>query len=438
MLEKIKSAIEKIDSLSKTKPIKIISHFDTDGITSAVIFSRALSRWKKKFSLQIVKGLEEDFINNLPEDHILIFLDLASGSLNYLKNKKTEVFILDHHEIIQEIPSNVTMINPLIQNHESISAAGICYIFAKTLSPENKDLASLAVIGMIGDLMEKNLGRTYTDILKDSETIVKKGLLIYPSTRPLDKTLEYSSNFYIPGVTGSYKGVLELLRDAKISKNNGDFKALYELTEEEMSNLITAIMLRKVDANLINDNIGNLYLVKFFNRLEDARELSALINACSRMDFPFVSLGFCLGNKSFKEKAEKIYVEYKQHLVSGLRFVTDSEKITGNNYTIINAKNNIKDTIIGTIASIISHSPLYAEGTMIVALAYNEDKIKVSARIAGKQGRNVRDILNQVVVPLGGEVGGHPMAAGCLIPKEHENTFINELKRVLEIEVIKV
>ena len=139
-----------------------------------------------------------------------------------------------------------------------------------------------------------------------------------------------------------------------------------------------------------------------------------------------------------KEKAEKIYVEYKQHLVSGLRFVTDSEKITGNNYTIINAKNNIKDTIIGTIASIISHSPIYAEGTMIVALAYNEDKIKVSARIAGKQGRNVRDILNQIVVPLGGEVGGHPMAAGCLISKEHENTFINELKRVLEIEVIKV
>jgi nanoRNase/pAp phosphatase (c-di-AMP/oligoRNAs hydrolase) len=54
-----------------------------------------------------------------------------------------------------------------------------------------------------------------------------------------------------------------------------------------------------------------------------------------------------------------------------------------------------------------------------VALAYNQDKIKVSARMVGKEGRNVREILNQVVVRLGGEVGGHPQAAGCLIAKEH-------------------
>ena len=39
MIEKIRLAIEKIDSLSKQKPIKVISHFDADGITSAAIFS---------------------------------------------------------------------------------------------------------------------------------------------------------------------------------------------------------------------------------------------------------------------------------------------------------------------------------------------------------------------------------------------------------------
>ena len=118
--------------------------------------------------------------------------------------------------------------------------------------------------------------------------------------------------------------------------------------------------------------------------------------------------------------------------------MTESEKISGKNYTIINAKDKIKDTIIGTVASIISHSPVYEKGTIIVALAYNEDKIKVSARIAGKQGRNVRDVLHKIVVPLGGEVGGHPEAAGCLISKEKEEHFIQELKRVLDIELIKV
>lgn len=438
MLNSIRNAIEKIEFLSKTKPIKIISHYDCDGITSAAIFSRAMQRWKKQFSLEIVKGLEEDYIKNLPEDHVLIFLDLASGSLNYLKEKKTEVFILDHHEIVQEIPSNVTMINPIIQGKEPISGAGVCYLFAKTLSQHNADLANLAVIGMVGDMLEKNLGKTYDEILRDAETVIKKGLLIYPSTRPLDKSLEYSSNPFIPGVTGSYKGVMELLRDAGINKENGRYKSLSELTEEEMSRLITAIMLRGIDEKSAHEMIGNIYLVRFFNRMEDARELSALINACSRMDYPYIALGFCLGNKSCKEEAEKIYIDYKQSLVSALKYVTESEKISGKNYTIINAKNNIKDTIIGTVASIISHSPVYQEGTIIVALAYNEDKIKVSARMVGREGKNVRDVLNQVVVPLGGEVGGHPNAAGCLISKEKEQVFIEELKKVLELDLLKV
>ena len=438
MLNKIRTAIEKIEAISNKKPIKILSHFDTDGITSAAIFSRALQRWGKNFSIQIVKGLEEEIIKKLPDDHLLIFLDLASGSLNYLKEKKTEIIVIDHHEIAQEIPNNVLMVNPLIENHEIISGAGLCYLFAKTLSSENTDLATLAVIGMVGDILDQNIGKTYSEIIKDSETLVKKGLLIYPSTRPLNKVLEYCSSPYIPDVSGSYKGVVEVLREANIQKDNGVYKALYELNNEEMSNLITAIMLRsngKIDSSKL---IGNLYLVRFHNKQEDARELSALINACSRMDRPEISLGFCLGNKNFKEKAEGIYREYRQHIISALKYITEAEKIKGKNYTIINAKNNIKDTIIGTTASIIARSPLYDEGTIIIALAYNENKIKVSARIVGKEGLNVREILSKVVIPLGGEVGGHPHAAGCLIEKEKEAEFITELKKTLEIERVKV
>jgi RecJ-like exonuclease len=438
MLPQIKIAKERIDELSKTKGLRVISHYDADGITSAAIMSRALQRWQKKFSMHIVKGLEEDFIKKLPENEVLIFLDLASGSLDYLKNKKTEVFVFDHHEITQEIPSNVFMVNPQINKDEPISGAGICYLFAKALSQTNKDLANLAVIGMVGDALEKNLGRWYDEIIKDADTQIKKGLLLYPSSRPIDKALEYASSPYIPGVTGSYKGVIELLREANIQKQDGKYKALYELSNEEMSALITAILLRSPGDRTSEDLIGNLYLVKFFNKLEDAREFSALINACSRMDRPDISLGFCLGNRKYKEEAEKIYIDYKQHLVAALRFIEESEKISGKNYTIINARNNIKDTIIGTVASIISHSPVYSEGTIIVALAYNEDKIKVSARIAGREGRNVRELLSKAMIQLGGEVGGHHKAAGCLISKEHEGIFIEELRKILEVELVKV
>jgi nanoRNase/pAp phosphatase (c-di-AMP/oligoRNAs hydrolase) len=39
---------------------------------------------------------------------------------------------------------------------------------------------------------------------------------------------------------------------------------------------------------------------------------------------------------------------------------------------------------------------------------------------------------------LGGEVGGHPNAAGCMIEKDKESLFIEELKKVLEVELVKV
>lgn len=438
MIPHLKEALIQLEICSKKKPLKIISHYDTDGITSAVIFAKAMQRLHKSFSLQIVKNLEKEFIESLPEDNVLVFLDLASNSLPYLAKKKTEVFIFDHHEVDQAIPENVIMVNPFLTNQESISSAGIAYLAAKTLSPKNKDLANLAIIGMVGDSLEKNLGKLYDSILKDSETIVKKGLLIYPATRPLDKALEYASNPYIPGVTGSYKGVMEVLNEAGIPKIGDKYKAIYELTEEEMSRLLTSLTLRCLSENPSANLIGNIFLVKFFNKLEDAREISALINACSRMDRTDISLGFCLGDKNCKEEAEKIYAQYKQALIEALHYVSESTKISGKSYTIIHGKDIIKDTIIGTVASIISNSLSYPEGTIIVALAYNQNKIKVSARTVGKKGRNVREVLAKATIPIGGEVGGHSNAAGCLIDKEKESIFLEHLINLLEVESIKI
>jgi len=318
-------------------------------------------------------------------------------------------------------------------------------LFALSLSEQNKDLANLAILGMIGDMFEKNIGKINSEILKDAEVTIKRGLLLYPATRPLDKVLENSFGLYIPNVTGSFKGTLELLNEAGISKGPRSHKSLAELSDQEMSNLITAIMLRKVGKNISQELIGNIYLIKFFNRLEDARELSALINACSRMDYPDISLGFCLGNKTLKDQAGKIYIKYKQNISSALKQISSLTSTSGKNYIIINAKDKIKDTIIGTIASIMSFSPLYEEGTVIITMAEdnngkvnNNGKVKVSARLAGRKGRNVREILHKAVIPLSGEVGGHPNAAGCLIQKDQEQEFINNLKQTLEIEVVKV
>lgn len=422
---------------AEDKDTIIVTHHDTDGITSAAIVIKALQRKNCRFSVKIVKNLEQDFIEKLPEDKIILFLDLASASLNYLENKKTSVYVLDHHEINKEIPANVQIVNPHLFKEEPVCSAGLSYLFAKSLSSNNKDLATLAVIGMVGDMLDQNLGKINNEILKDAEVNIKKGILLYPATRPLDKVLMYSSSFYIPGVTGSHKGAIGLLKESGIEKISGRFyKSMIELTDEEMSNLITSLTIRIIKKN--TNIVGNIYIVKFFNKLEDARELSATINACSRMDNSDIAVSFCLGNKDSMKQVTDIYTTYKQYLVSALDYISNIKKIEGKEYVIINAKDKIKDTIIGTVASILSNSQMYEDGTVIVTMAYAEDKIKVSARIAGRNGINIRELMASVVDEIGGEVGGHHLAAGCLINKDKEKEFLEILQKRLEVGTIKV
>jgi single-stranded DNA-specific DHH superfamily exonuclease len=121
-----------------------------------------------------------------------------------------------------------------------------------------------------------------------------------------------------------------------------------------------------------------------------------------------------------------------------LNYISTTKKIEGRGYVIINAGEKVKDTIIGTVAGILSASSVYAPGTVIVTMAYSGDKIKVSARIAGGKGRNVSEILESVVSNVGGECGGHNLASGCLIGRSDEEKFIDLLRKKLEIEFVKI
>ncbi|MFA5953630.1 MAG: DHH family phosphoesterase [Candidatus Pacearchaeota archaeon] len=435
---RIKECAKNFLEISKNKPIEIVSHFDTDGITSAAIIIQALKKIDRKFSLRILKSLTKETIKSLPKEKIILFLDLGSGSINLIKKTEIkDIFILDHHEISEQELENIHMVNPQLFEKQRISSSGIAYLFCKELNETNKELAKLAILGMIGDSLEKNIDELNHGILQDGEIIQKKGILIYPSTRPLNRTLELCSDPFIPGVTGDSEGVRELLRQSGIKPENGKYKNLIDLNEDEMEKLTTNILLRNPKIKN-KDLIGNIYLLKFFGKLEDAREMSAKINACSRFGESNVALMLCLENQDAKKKAEAIHAKYKQMLISGIKKVNELNKIEGKGFAIINADKEIKDTMIGTITSILSYSSNYEEETIIIGLAKYDDKIKVSARTVGNKGRNTRQILEDVVKITGGEVGGHEFASGCIIPQEKEKEFLELLKKNLELQVIKI
>ncbi len=447
MLTKIDEFVK--DFLEKTKDKKdilVISHLDTDGITSAAIFGRCLKNLDLKFSFKIVKNLDTEFIETLPKTKTIVLLDLGSGSLEPLSKLPNNIFIIDHHEIDFEFkfPPNLKIINPhLFHSAEEMSGSCVTYLVSKALlSRIDSESANIAIIGLVGDILETNLGPLTNTIIKDAGIEMKKGPLLYPSTRPLNKALEYCSNPYLPGVTGNFNGACELLREAGVPFSKEGYKSLMELNDDEMKRLVTAMALRIPDSEKMQEFIGNLFIVKFFNQKEDARELSALINACSRAGNSNVAILMCMGNKEAKKQAEKIHIKRKQNIIDALKHVDEHPKIRGKQYVIMNAKDKIQDTIIGTIASILSMSALYEEGTVVITMAYNADKIKVSSRISGRGknagSRNLKEMMNEIIDLIGGESGGHKMAAGCIISKEKEEAFIDLIQKKLDVEYVKI
>ena len=431
-------------------PIRVITHLDTDGLTSASILIKALKREEKIFIVSVVKQITEQVLTQIAKESypVVMFLDLGSGNLQQINNllKEKTVFILDHHQM-QESSFSGYHINPLLFNVSSqeISGAGLAYLFAKALNIKNRESAHLAIIGAIGDMQEKKgFSGINAEILKEASTIeVKMGLRMFGTqTRPLHKVLEYSYDPYIPGVTGSESHAIHFIEEMGIPlKENGKFRKLMHLSSEETKKLITAIIVKRLGSEKTPEDIfGPIYLLKDEEEelpTKDLKEFSTLLNCCGRMNKPSLGIGTCLNDPDFKQKAIELLFSYKREIITSLNWFYAHRKTEAvkeeENFVIIHAEENIKDTLIGTICSILTNSGVYKEGTILLGLAHTLDNnVKISMRVVGKKEINLKEILGEITKRVGCESGGHNYAAGSLIPQEKEQEFLESALVILK------
>ena len=445
MLELIKRAVTEFKST--TGSVRILTHHDTGGITSGAIIAKAIQREDRGFRISVLKQVDRELVSTLKSEKndIIFFLDFGSSALDELAGLESKVIILDNHEISGIAPSNVLLVNPhTLPDKEQINSSALSFLFAKELNPANCDMGELAVLGMVGDYGDlSNLGSLAQSVISNCEdVVVKKSLMLFPATRPIHKALEFSSKVYIPGVTGASEGVLGLLNEAKIPlKYEGEYRTLLDLNSEETKRLVDSISARTADAESIKNAFGFIYLIKFFSHLEDARELSMQINACGKLGHGDLAIAFCMGSKKAKFFAESIYITYKHMLLSGLKWVSTHDKIEGDGYVIVNAGSEIKDTIMGTVLSILAASYTYAPGTVLIGMTNTEDKrLKISSRITGKGRKdiNLQRVLEPLAKAVGGEAGGHQTAAGGIIPLEKQEEFLSLLQKELGMRNVEV
>lgn len=158
LIEAMETAIHELKKWPE-ETVQIFHHNDSDGLSSGAILDRAFDRQGyviRRFSLEkpypaVLKKIFEQ------EGRILIFADFAgriAPLISELNQGRNLTLILDHHVAEPASDPKVHNLDPELyglKGDRDIAASTTCYLFARTMDPANRDLASIATIGAVGD-----------------------------------------------------------------------------------------------------------------------------------------------------------------------------------------------------------------------------------------------------------------------------------------------
>ena len=448
ILDAAEPAAEKLEKFDGK--IRLIGQYDADGINATAIAHEMLDRMSKDFEYEIVKQLYEEGVERIAEEdeELILFVDIGSGQSDLIKKHiieetDKEVIISDHHEPVldkeeSEETENLIHMNPHFLGHdggEAISAAGMTYLLAKAADEDNQDLVKYALIGATGDVQKQEgeflgLNKDLAEEAVENGIVEKRqGLDLYGrTTKPLQKSLMYTSDPHLEGVSNNESGAIQLVKSAGIDiRENGDFRTLADLSEEEEKKLTNKMIKRGYPVQqLLND----IYILPNGYEID---EFSTIINACGRLGEAKKGVKILLEDDL--DLAEKISRKYGRKISSSLGYVEENKEddsvVYENSIGVIDAEDNIDADFIGTVTTITMSNGVFTAPVVMGAAHAEKEKIKISSRASKEvveDGFNLGEIIGEICEEVDGEGGGHNIAAGAKIPREEKENFMESLE----------
>ena len=152
-------------------------------------------------------------------------------------------------------------------------------------------------------------------------------------TRPIFRALAYTTSPYLPNLSGCEDNCLALLTNAGIPIKEGDrFRTLSDLSQDEKQKLLNAIISyfngQGFQSSVVLNLVGTVYTLTNEppgSPTRDAREFSALLNACGRTGNPSVGISVGLGDRrTALEEANQVVATYRKTLASYMEWLTKS------------------------------------------------------------------------------------------------------------------
>lgn len=445
----LKRAEKIAEFIKKSEYTHVVTHIDADGITAGSIACQTLERLGKNYSIDFVKQLDQDFLDELKNQgyELVWFTDLGSN-INFEENKFNMV-VTDHH-ICSEETNYDFHLNPHLLNIDGsieISGAGVTYLVSRVVDKKNMDLSTLAVVGACGDLQDRKFSRLVgfnkEYILRDSEKsgFVKSKIDITffgRETRPIHKLLQYANDPILPGLSGRETACIDFLEELGIRIRDGDsWRRWIDLSKPERQRIISGILelllTKGFGYKTVDKIIGEVYCLQKEQEgteVHEAKEYATLLNSTARYGQYEVGLKVCLGDRGeYLEKARNLLLGHRANIVEGLQFAKE-EGIQRREYIqFFHAGTGIRDTIVGIITNMLLNSEEIDSDLPIIGFAEKENgEIKVSARGTQRlveKGLNLSAAVKKAASLLNGVGGGHNIAAGATIPKGKEEEFLD-------------
>ncbi|MCX6688491.1 MAG: DHH family phosphoesterase [Methanoregula sp.] len=448
----VKAAAEQISAATE---ITIISHIDADGIACEAILSQAISRQEIPVRSVFVRQLEPLTMPQVPADNSLkIFSDLGAGQQNLMESRglsEKEVIIVDNH-VSQPVKRQYTQVNCLPYGYSRMSAAGVSYLIAKEMDDVNIDLAKIAVVGNVGDMMAREkcglVGPAREIIVEDgvrygNVEVRKRDLNCYgTATRPVYLSLAYNDDPFVRGISNNPEGAKQFIKRLGVRQQGegGRWLVWEELEMDDKRTIITGLARQLIEQG---ESVDRLHAETYGfpdeiprTPLRNAHEYATVLNACGRWAKPAIGGAILRGDRgtAYRE-AEHMLNNHRAIIRDLLQFIIDQGVTELENLQYLHVGNKYPDTIVG-IGAGMALSKLNSQKPILVMCEVPEDPnlTKVSMRTTERvveKGIDLQQAISDASAEYGGGGGGHKIAAGAYVPKSAEQEFVIRVNKIL-------
>ena len=163
-LKEIRKGIDRMRAAGSD--VTLLHHNDADGLTSAAVLERALSRAGFSVRRICIERVHPPIVARIHDEFpsTIFYVDLggqAAPVISDANNGRRTTLILDHHHPHKPTDPKVLNISTEffgLSGDMDISASTAAYFFALELDEGNRDLAYIAVLGAVGDEHDREGG----------------------------------------------------------------------------------------------------------------------------------------------------------------------------------------------------------------------------------------------------------------------------------------